>query len=249
MAKTKKIISAGNLRIEVIYDRINRRDDERTRTAKRKAQSEAQSRMNAKYSWQKLEQMLAVNFRPGDCVLCLDYENKYLPFTRREADYRLKLFRAAMSAIRKAAGEEFRMVWCTESRHEAGRYHHHVVINSTGCDLEAIRLAWPFGGVFMEPLRADGEKNYETLARYMCKEYPERVGKRTWSYTRSCRHPEVETFTVPDDTKLELPEGAVVLAAERSVNQYGSWEYVKMISEVLPRAPKAKRKHRRRLRT
>ena len=249
MAKTKKIISAGNLRIEVIYDRVNRRDDERTRAAKRKAQSEAQARMNQQYSWQKLELMLAANFVPGDCVLCLDYSNEFLPFMRREADYRMKQFRAAMSAIRKAAGQEFRCVWCTESRHENGRYHHHVVVNSTGCDLEALRQAWPYGGVYMEPLRADGEKNYETLAKYMCKEYPERVGKRTWSYTRSCRKPEVETFVVENDTTLEVPQGAVVLAAEKCSNQYGSWEYVKMISEVLPRAPRAKRKHRRRRRT
>lgn len=249
MAKTKKIMSAGCLRIEVTYDRIRPRDNDRVRAAKQKAQSEAQARMNLKYSWQKLELMLAANFRPGDCVLCLDYADKWLPFTRREADYRLKLFRSAMSAIRKTAGKDFVAVWCTESRHDAGRYHHHVVINSTGADLEALRQAWPYGGVHLEPLRADAEKNYETLARYMCKEYPERVGKRTWSYTRSCRHPELETFTVPDDAKLVVPEGAVVLAAEKGATQYGTWEYLKMISQVLPRAPRAKRKHRRKLRT
>lgn len=249
MAKTKKIMSAGSLRIEIIYDRVNRRDDARTRAAKRKAQSEAQARMNAKTSWQKLELMLAANFRPGDCVVCLTYSDEWLPFSGDEARYRLKLFRASMSKARKAAGLPFVCVWNIETRHGEGRYHHHLVLNSTGADLDALRAAWPYGSVHLEPLRADGEKNYETLARYMCKEYPEAVGRRTWSYTRNCRKPEVETFAVDNDSRLEIPDGAVLLEAEKVSNQFGSWEYIKMIAEVRPRAPKAKRKHKRRLRT
>lgn len=248
MAKTKKIISAGNLRIEVVYDRVRKKDDDRVRAAKHKAQSEAQARMNQQYSWQKLELMIAANFRPGDCVVVLDYDDKFLPFMRREADYRIKLFRAALSKLRREAGQEFRMIWNVESRHEGGRYHHHCVINSTGRDLEDLKTAWPYGGVYIKPLRADKEKNYETLAKYMCKEYPEAVGRRTWSYTRSCKHPEVESFLVSDDTALTVPEGAVVLASEKCSNQWSSWEYVKMISEVLPRAPRAKRRHKRRSR-
>lgn len=249
MAKTKKIISAGVLRKEVLYDRVRARDDSRTRAAKRKAQSEAQQRLNAQASWQKLELMLATNFRPGDLVVVLDYAEAWLPYNRDEAAYRLKLFRAAMTRTRKAAGENFVAIWNIETRHGEGRYHHHLVINSTGADLEALRAAWPYGGVHIEPLRADGEKNYETLARYMCKEYPEKLGKRTWSYTRNCKHPEVETFVVSDDTELTVPEGAVLLVDERFVNQYTSYHYIKMIAEQLPKAPKAKRKHRRRLRT
>lgn len=249
MAKTKKIISAGNLRIEVIYDRINRRDDERTRAAKRKAQSEAQARMNARSSWQKLELIIAKNFRPGDCVVGLDYDERYLPFSKTEADYRVKQFRAAMSRKRKAGGQEFRMVWNTESKHSGGRYHHQCVINSTGWDIDDLRAAWPYGGVHLEPLRADKEKNYETLARYMTKEYPETNSRRVWSYTRSCKQPEIESFIVPDDTVLEVPEGAVVLAHNPGSEFVLSYQYIKMISEVLPRAPKPKRKHRRKLRT
>lgn len=245
MAKTKKIISAGVLRVEVVYDRIRPRDDERTRQAKRKAQTEAQARLNARYSWQKLELMLAANFVPGDLVVCLTYEDKHLPFTRREAEGKLRYFRQKLQRLR---GGELRCVWSTESRHDNGRYHHHVVLQSSGHDLDALRQAWGYGDVHVEPLRADGERNYETLARYMCKEYPEKVGRRTWSYTRCCRKPERESFTVPDDTRLEVPAEAVVLQDVKVQGQFGGYHYVKMIAKQLPRAPRARRKHRRRLR-
>ena len=249
MAKTKKIISAGVLRKEVLYNRVRIKDDRRCRNAKHKAQSEAQARMNAQYSWQKLELMLAANFKPGDLVVVLDYSEYWLPYNREEAGYRLKLFRAAMARARREAGQSFVAVWNHETRHGDGRYHHHLVINSTGADIETLKAAWPYGGVHVEPLRADREKNYETLAGYMCKEYPEKLGKRTWSYTRNCKHPEMETFVVPDDTELVVPEGAVVLEEGKYSNQYTSFHYVKMIAEVLPKAPKAKRRHRRRMRT
>ena len=69
--KMKKIIHAGALVIEAVYPRMDRRDSERARAAKRKASTEAQKRMNQIYSWQKLELMLAANFRPGDLVVTL----------------------------------------------------------------------------------------------------------------------------------------------------------------------------------
>ena len=65
----KKILTAGALVKEVIYTRAAGREPAKVRAAKRKASTEAQQLMNAKYSWQKLELMLAANFVPGDLVV------------------------------------------------------------------------------------------------------------------------------------------------------------------------------------
>ena len=52
--KTKKIIVAGALVREVIYTRAASRDRAVIRQAKRKVTTEAQQRLNARYSWEKL---------------------------------------------------------------------------------------------------------------------------------------------------------------------------------------------------
>ncbi len=79
MAKMKKIIVAGLLVKELIYPMVTRYDSPRTRAGKRHVSSEAQQRMNAIYSWQKLELMLAANYLPGDLVIVLTYDDAHLP--------------------------------------------------------------------------------------------------------------------------------------------------------------------------
>ena len=56
--KTEKTIVAGRLVRKAIYTRAAARESARIRQAKRKISTEAQQRMNAKYSWAKLELML-----------------------------------------------------------------------------------------------------------------------------------------------------------------------------------------------
>lgn len=232
----------------VQYDRLHKRDGPDCRAAKKKAQSEAQSRFNQKSSAEKLEFLLAANFRRGDLVVVLTYaDDKNVNF-REDTMPLLKAFRKKMSQRRKTKCQPFVCVWNIESRHEKGRYHHHMVINSTGDDIDDLRAAWPYGNVHIEALRVDKEKNYATQARYMCKEYPDYVGQRTWSHTMNCKKPEMESYAVSDDTVIDIPEGAIVLEDVTWSNQYTSFRYVKYIASSTLRAPRAKRKHKRRLR-
>ena len=242
MAKTKKIIVAGQLVYEGIYPRGKRSDSAKVRAEKKKLSSAAQQRMNNLYSAQKLEFMLAANFVRGDCVVVLTYDNKNLPLSRKEAEARLKYFRSKLAAARKVSGAELRIIWNTEGKHGEKRFHHHVVFNATGNDLELIKKLWVYGSVELEGLRVDKEKNYASLAHYMCKETREKPGLRSWSYSRNCKHPEVETFVVSDDTTIQAPKGSIVLEQHSEINQYGSYKTVKYISSRLPRAPRARRK-------
>lgn len=247
--KTKKIISAGPLVLEAIYPRASRWDSTRARGAKRKLSSEAQQRMNAKYSYQKLELMLAANFRPGDLIVTLTYDEAHLPRTREAACAKLKAFRAKLSALRKSSGSELLMIWASENVFSFGRWHHHCVINAAGEDYDALRALWGNGeNMEIRRLRIDKEHSYEALARYLCKEARERPGLRSWSYTRTCRQPEVETFAVPDDTPLQPPKGATVYVDARETNEWGSWRVVKYLApnwRAGLRRPRARRRGRR----
>lgn len=69
----KKVIVAGPLVKEVIYPIGSSHDSPRARGGKRRLSCETQQRMNAIYSWQKLELMLAANYLPGDLVIVLTY--------------------------------------------------------------------------------------------------------------------------------------------------------------------------------
>ena len=229
--KTKKIIVAGALVREVIYTRAASRDRAVIRQAKRKVSTEAQQRLNARYSWEKLELMLAANFLPRDLIVTLTFDDQHLPATRAEAAARLKKFRSELARIRAAAGQEMRMIWTIENKSGDGRWHVHLVVNQTGDDFREILRCWPCGGnTEIRRLRVDKQKNYESLARYMCKDARERSGLRSWSYTRSCRHPEVETFPVSDDTRIEVPEDATVIVQEQKRTEWAEFEFVKYLA-------------------
>lgn len=248
--KTKKIIVAGMLVQECLCSRAAGREPAKVRAAKRKASSEAQQRMNAKYSWQKLELMLAANFLPGDLVVTLTYDDEHLPENRQAAAQRLKRFRRTLADLRKDRGQDLVMIWATEHKSDGGRWHHHCVINSTGEDYAEILRLWVWGrDVEIRPLVVGRGKNYESLARYMCKEARERCGLRSWIYTRSCRHPEVESFPVPDDTEIRAPEDATIVAEEIFRTEFGEFHFVKYLAadpqELRGRRPRAKHRRRR----
>ena len=138
------------------------------------------------------------------------------------------------------------MFWNSEHRHGDGRWHHHCVINSTGNDYTEILNLWGQGEVEFTPLRVDREKNYATLARYMAKEERERVGQRSWSYTRNARKPEVETYLVPNDEKLKPPRTAIVFEDTGDVQtEYGHYRFIKYLcasSSVARRRARCRRR-------
>lgn len=228
--KTRKIITAGPLVVEAIYPRGSAHDSPRTRAGKRKLSSEAQKRLNAKHSYQKLELLLAANFGPGDWVVTFTYDEEHLPGSRAQAVARLKELRRRLARQRREHGQELRMVWNTENVFELGRWHHHVVINSCSEDFALLRELWPWGtNIEIQKLQIDRDHSYEAIARYLCKEQRERPCLRSWSYTRSCRQPEIETMPVPDDTPLQPPKGATVYEDARHANEFGSWRVVKYL--------------------
>lgn len=225
MAMTRKIVTAGPLVREVLYPRIGRGDSDRVRAAKSKASSEARQRMNDRVSWQKCEMMIAANFVPGDPVVCLTYDDRHLPESRKQVSRHITQFRAELQKL-MGRKTKLRILWSIEHLHGEKRWHVHLICNFPG-DCRKIAAAWRRGLIYAEPFCVDAKKNHETLARYICKESRDKVGLRAWSYSRSCSKPEVETWTVPDDTQLSVPKGAAVIEQVRDRREYGRFEFVK----------------------
>lgn len=249
MAKFKKIIVAGPLVVETIYPAPNPRDSAGVRAGKRALSSQAQQHMNLKYAYQKLELEIAANFGVKDLYITLTYDDAHLPKSRMEANRRMQAFWRRLRAERRAQGQELRYIYVTEHKHGGGRWHHHVLINSTGEDYELIRRLWRQGGVEFQQLRIDRDKNFETLARYLCKEQREKLGLRLWSCSRNLRKPECECFRVPNDTPLSPPDGATVLVDTGDVTTaYGHFRYVKYLANGWDSTPRPRAKRRRKYR-
>ena len=245
--KRKKITVAGSVVREVVYTPPTIADTGRARGAKRRASSEAQARMNAKHSWQKLADMLAANFVPGDLVVVLTYDDEHYPSGRSACTQRLKEFRAALSAERRKVGARLVMFWNYEHDHGDKRWHHHAVINATGADYEVLRQCWPWGEVLIERLEVTKTRNYDSLAQYMCKERTDKPGQRQWSYTRGAVKPETESFWVPADTTVQAPKGSLVLESYSRRDAMGATiQYVRYLAPGFEcgRRPKVRRKPR-----
>lgn len=249
MAKFKKIIVAGPLVIETVYPAPNPRDSAGVRAGKKALSSEAQQRMNLKYAWQKLELEIAANFGVHDLFACFTYDEAHLPSSRKEANGRIQSFWRKLRAARKVLAQELRYLYVTEHKHGDGRWHHHALINATGNDYAAIHALWGQGNVEFKQIRVDREKNFETLAKYLCKELRDKVGQRLWSGSRNLRKPEKDCFRVDNDEPLTPPRKAAVLVDTGDVRtEYGHFRYIKYLAGGWPGAKaetKAKRRRKR----
>ena len=250
MAKFKKVIVAGPLVVECVYPAPNPRDSLGVRQGKKALSSEAQRRMNLKYAYQKLELEIAANFGTRDIYATLTYDDAHLPTSRKEANARIKALVSKLRSARRKQGQELRYLYVTEHKHGDGRWHHHILINSTGSDYDLIRVLWGQGNAEFKSLRVDREKNYETLARYFCKEQRDKVGQRLWSGSRNLRKPEKECFRVPNDTPLSPPESSPLVLEDTGdvATAYGHYRYIKYLARgaETSAAPKARRRRKRR---
>lgn len=253
MAKTIKTIRAGRLVCSVIYTSPGIQDKGRARAQKQQASTAARERLNARTSFEKLERTLAANFDTGDLFLTLTYDDKHLPPDRDAAVRRIRSFNSKLRKARKARGKTLAYIYVTEQWTDPeGRLHHHMVVNSTGEDMDEIRRLWLYGeNVEIRRLTFDHLQTCEELAAYLTKEprelgHPE-VGERTWTPSLGLRQPEVETETVPDYVTLSVPTEAVVLSNEPPVrNGYGEFAWIKYLLPKRPgrKRPRAKRRKR-----
>lgn len=228
--KTLRTREAGQLVEQILYQRLERSDTERVRTGKRKATSEVMQRYNDKSSVRQFELMLAANFRKGDIVCVLTYDDAHLPQTEEQAARRFAYFLHKLRRYYKRRGVELVCGFRIENKHGDGRFHHHCVLPSTGGkDYAAIRAAWGCYGsdVDLKPLRLDKEQNFATLARYMTKESRNKLGQKLWSFTRNAKKPREDRENVDGSYQLQPPKGVQVIERISHETPFGSFQYLK----------------------
>ena len=242
---TRRIRDAGAIVEIVQYSHVKRKDGPTARQAKRKATSDVMQRYNHRSSVRKFELMLAANYRAGDVMGTLTFDDDHLPSTKAEAERRFRYWRTKIRKIYQANGVDPVIFWRSEHRHGDGRWHVHFIMTATGDDYENIRTTWIYGAVQdFKALRVDEEKNYRTIAQYLTKERPDKLGSRGWSYTRNARKPEEERGVVDEGDVPEVPEGVIVLESVTSETQYGRHYYIRYM--LPPSALPARKRARRR---
>ena len=252
MAKTLKQVHCGRLVCAVVYTTQTAGDTPKIRAQKQKASTAARERLNARTSFQKLERCLADNFDNGDLFLTTTYDDKHLPEDRARAVQRVRCFLAKLRKARKARGQPLRYIYVTEGCCPGGRIHHHLVLNSTGDDLEELRRLWIWGkNVEARRLTFNRDHTYEDLASYLTKEPREwghpQVGERTWTPSLGLTRSEPETVQVPDLLTLTAPPEALVISKEGPVvNGYGEWCWIKYLLPHDPGQPRPKARRRKR---
>lgn len=237
MAKKKmKTVRAGRQIRQVIYPVISSMDPPTVRGAKQRYSTTAQAMLNRRHSFEKAQDLIAENFDVGDILLTLTYDEAHYPTSRKAAEGRIKSYVAKLRKRWRAMkkwGDPV-IFWVTEEKHGDGRLHHHLIIKAPPGKCYAIlRSCWLWGSVTdMKKLRVDRDKNFESIARYLCKEAPE-LGKHQWHITRSAGRPDVDVRWVPGDAMIKPPKGSLVLASA-SVHDYQSGGGYQYATYILP---------------
>lgn len=239
MAKSKRMITvrAGRLFFGVAYTQARACDPPQVRAAKSKVTTAARRKVNLRRAWQKLMLTLGANFRQRDLVVTLSYDDAHHPAGRKAANACIAKYLTLLRRAFRQEGRELKYVYCTESVHSEGRWHHHLVIPETS--YETIRSLWAFGSDI--EIGTIDMWGYQELAKYLTKEAREpgaAVGARSWSCSRNLDRPTRESVMVEDYVTLAPPPGAVVLEKDSMVNEWGSYEY---LCCLLPEEPTTRR--------
>lgn len=208
----------------VQYTAIHSQNQDARRAARSQISTPARESLNAKLSWQKLMLLLAANFKKDDLVVTLTYRDEDLPPRKDDAERLLSNFIRQLRKARRERGAALRCyVRVTEGIHSAGRFHHHLIVNSTGGDYEEIKRLWRKHGDNVD-FEAFGSNGAERWAKYLTKEPKEHgrryVGERTWRASIGMKKPIVTSEFVSEDC-LSPPPGAFVTDKTECVNSYG----------------------------
>lgn len=234
----QKTITAGGL--VYVLKHPEKRRAAGTRAPKSSLSRAEQVFLNLRLSWQKLELLLAANIRPGDWVGVMTYDDAHLPGRREDVMSDLSVFKRRLKKLLSEAGvEEPALITNIEQSHsdtvnDGARWHVHFAIASSDSRVRAaICKAWRKGIVLISPFKLDPKTGYEALARYMCKERPEKVGQHTWFRTWRCRKPEVDVQVVPAGEPLTVPPGCRQLARADNESSAGSVSRLKYLTAEL----------------
>ena len=196
--------------------------------ARRGISKEAARLIKAQTSWRRLDLLLAGNIKPGDVYATFTWDNAHYPKDRRDALRQWSLFRRKLTAKRRRCGKDLIAFWSLQRGDLGNRWHIHCVCNCGGETYEELEKLWGRGTVKPYPVERDKDGGfYTSIARYMARFRPEKLGQRAWSYTRNVRRPEKDSFFVDDNATLSVPEGCIILDRAERKTSFGEYQFIK----------------------
>lgn len=225
--KRKKTMRAGELVYAIVHPVASPHDEEYKRKRINQISAAARARLNCNAAARKLEFLMAANYTLRDLVITLTYRDSDLPSDYKAGQALLAKFLRWLRAHRKERGQELRYIYITEGIHGDHRLHHHIIINSTGEDLDIVRSLWQWGDDIQ--LNYIKDKGYEGWAQYLSKERREQPlnGKLMYVPSRNLQKPIVICELVDDDASIEAPPGAVEVIESSDRNEFASYKFVK----------------------
>ena len=188
--------------------------------------------INFRTSVEKLWLLLECNFKPDDLYVTVSYRDENLPKTKDRAEKNLTWFIRALREERNANAQDLVYIRVTEGLHGDHRFHHHLIINSTGDDYKIIRQLWSKYGDSVKIYPFKCKPPYEH-AEYLTKEPKEkgrrRVGERMWRISKNAKRPIVIIEEVPQGEELLIPPGYDEVDARNKNNIFGRFQYKEAI--------------------
>ena len=150
-----------------------------------------QQNLNRKNSQKTMLRYLHANFKAGDLIMTLTYEDYYYP-TKERAQKDIRNFLTAIRRERKKAGmEPLKYIYVIEyvsdpENTNKVRVHHHLIINSMDRDLAESK--WKKGRVNARYADTDRDFVLEGFGRYITKTVFSR-GEHAWQKSRNLKKP------------------------------------------------------------
>lgn len=192
--------------------------------------SEKKQKYNDENAARRLARLLNINFKAGDVLLGLDYDNKHLAkvnerafklraeagpdteliwedFQRMAAEHELRLCLDRVRRVCKKSEIELKYVAVTSDMDgdtgEIVRVHHHLVI--PGECLAAFRNKWGKGRCVGKPI--DQQDDLTPIAEYLIKQVRRVPDAKKYMPSRNLEQPKVSRRIASGDAELRVPKG------------------------------------------
>lgn len=231
--KVLKIIAARNEVQKILYTNIRIRDTDNLEVKRQKRAIQTSVSRYVHSKRRCVEMLIQNNFTAEDWYCVLTFQEDKLPPEKVKADARFAYF---LRLLRERGCRDIHYLKVLEHKHGDARFHFHVVLRGVGVTASVIRAAWgnTYGHAVVSRLRP---WDVPGLAKYLSKEVPDLVNKRSYSRSRppnQLADPVITREWVPDDYQLVVPWGCrVIERMPLCENVYGS---VSALSWLTPAA-------------
>ena len=159
-----------------------------------------------------LARLMNANFRRGDLLLTLTYDDEHLPADREEARHRMELaIRRVKRAMQREGVPLLYIAVTSDLNPETGevvRLHHHLVVNRAA--LPFFREKWGQGDVDREKLwEKQGDRT--PMAVYLLSQVRGEKEERKYVSSRNLIRPAPKDRTAQNGALLRCPKGTVLL--------------------------------------